>query len=90
VEGITVDGRGGLRVGAGEEKVRESVLVLRLTFCRHILAFHGGSEWLQKLPSVCVLGSYVGDTTVTVVTSNFRVWSKSETFFFSPPVSEEI
>jgi hypothetical protein len=32
VEGITVDGGGGLRVGAGEEKVRDGVLVLRLTF----------------------------------------------------------
>jgi hypothetical protein len=32
VEGFTVDGGGGLRVGAGEEKVRDSVLVLRLTF----------------------------------------------------------
>ena len=32
MEGITVDGGGGLRVGAGEEKVRDSVLVLRLTF----------------------------------------------------------
>ena len=31
MEGITVDGGGGLRVGAGEEKVRDSVLVLRLT-----------------------------------------------------------
>ena len=32
MEGITVDGGGGLRVGAGEEKVRDGVLVLRLTF----------------------------------------------------------
>ena len=32
MEGITVDGGGGLRVGAGEEKVRDGVLVPRLTF----------------------------------------------------------
>ena len=32
MEGITVDGGGGLRVGAGEEIVRDGVLVLRLTF----------------------------------------------------------
>ena len=32
MEGITVDGGGGLRVGAGEENVRDGVLVLRLTF----------------------------------------------------------
>jgi len=93
VEGSTVDGGGGLRVGAGEEKVRDSVLVLRLTFVgtyslfmHSDQAFHAivleyirladrprilvdarsqrtmeagpiGSEWLQKLPSVCVLGS---------------------------------
>ena len=31
MEGITVDGGGGLRIGAGEEKVRDGVLVLRLT-----------------------------------------------------------
>jgi hypothetical protein len=95
VEGITVDGGGGLRVGAGEEKVRDSVLVLRLTFvgtCSlfmdSVQTFHAfvleyirladrprflvdawsqrtmeagsiGSEWLQKLPSVCVLGSFM-------------------------------
>jgi hypothetical protein len=35
VEGSTVDGGGGLRVGAGEEKVRDSVLVLRLTLSAH-------------------------------------------------------
>ena len=93
MEGITVDGGGGLRVGAGEEKVRDGVLVLRLTFvgtCSLFMdsdqTFHAivleyirladrprilvdawsqrtmeagsiGSEWLQKLPSVCVLGS---------------------------------
>ena len=31
MEGITVDGGGELRIGAGEEKVRDGVLVLRLT-----------------------------------------------------------
>ena len=92
MEGSTVDGGGGLRVGAWEEKVRDSVLVLRLTFvgtCSlfmdSVQTFHAivleyirladrprflvdawsqrtmeagpiGSEWLQKLPSVCVLG----------------------------------
>jgi hypothetical protein len=93
VEGSTVEVVVGLRVGAGEEKVRDSVLVLRLTFVgtyslfmHSDQAFHAivleyirladrprilvdarsqrtmeagpiGSEWLQKLPSVCVLGS---------------------------------
>ena len=93
MEGITVDGGGGLRVGAGEEKVRDGVLVPRLTFVgtcslfmdsdqtchafvleyirladrprflvdawsqRTMEAGSIGSEWMQKLPSVCVLGS---------------------------------
>ena len=35
MEGITVDGGGGLRIGAGEEKVRDGVLVLRLTVSAH-------------------------------------------------------
>ena len=49
MEGITVDGGGGLRVGAGEEKVRDGVLGAPVDLCRHMLAFHGfGSNFSRN------------------------------------------
>jgi hypothetical protein len=54
VEGITVDGGGGLRVGAGEEKVRDGVLVLRLTFVGTCSLFMDSDQTFHAI----VLGIY--------------------------------
>ena len=54
MEGITVDGGGGLRVGAGEEKVRDGVLVPRLTFVGTCSLFMDSDQTFHAI----VLGIY--------------------------------
>jgi hypothetical protein len=54
VEGITVDGGGGLRIGAREEKVRDGVLVLRLTVVGTYSLFMASGQTFHAI----VLGIY--------------------------------
>ena len=54
MEGITSDGGRGLRVGAGEEKVRDSFLVLRLTFVGTCSLFMDSDQTFHAI----VLGIY--------------------------------